>query len=117
MSDSDILSELRCILRLAVIDQTPISPARAERILSTIDPTLRALRTYTNGTSFSDQTVREVLADVPLRRKGTDMQQFWRCEHHPSALQNYQDEIEACVFGCHLNELRWWDNGCKPQTS
>jgi hypothetical protein len=44
-------------------------------------------------------------------------QNFWRCEHHPSALDNYFARRE-CTMGCNMNELRWFDNGtCKPQTS
>jgi hypothetical protein len=44
-------------------------------------------------------------------------QNFWRCKHHPSALDNYFARRE-CTMGCNMNELRWFDNGtCKPQTS
>jgi hypothetical protein len=44
-------------------------------------------------------------------------QNFWRCEHHPSALDNYFARRE-CTMGCNMNELRWFDNGtCKPQIS
>lgn len=42
---------------------------------------------------------------------------FWRCEHMPSAIDNYFSH-NVCTHGCHRAELRWYDNGtCKPPTS
>ena len=44
-------------------------------------------------------------------------QRTWRCEHHPSAIDNWGDCRPFCEHGCHKSELRWYDNGtCKPPT-
>ena len=75
--------------------------------------------TYTNGTSFSDQTIREFYRERgPYSNRGMP-QVTWRCEHYPSALENFYNRRHVCdVANCHLTELRWYDNGtCKPQTS
>lgn len=47
----------------------------------------------------------------------TGTQDFWRCKHHPSAINNYYIDRDYCGYGCEKNELRWFDNGCKPATS
>lgn len=44
-------------------------------------------------------------------------QEFWRCKHHPSAINNWYDGETACGYGCEKSELRWFDNGCKQATS
>jgi hypothetical protein len=49
-------------------------------------------------------------ADTPPKA----YQNFWRCEHYPSAVDNYYDGVESrwrCAHGCHKSELRWNDNG------
>jgi hypothetical protein len=38
----------------------------------------------------------------------------WRCEHYPSALENFFDGRQQCEFNCNLSELRWNDNGTHP---
>jgi hypothetical protein len=47
---------------------------------------------------------------------GQEKADFWRCVHHPSAIDNWWAKRD-CEFGCHKNELRWYDNGCSPATS
>jgi len=44
----------------------------------------------------------------------TEFQHFWRCAHHPSALQNFQDERTECMWECHTQELKSWHNGSHP---
>jgi hypothetical protein len=48
-----------------------------------------------------------------------ETQRFWRCEHHPSAIDNYfAPKRFGCEHACEKTELRPWDNGtCKPPTS
>jgi hypothetical protein len=43
--------------------------------------------------------------------EGENMQRFWRCEHHPSAIDNWDVWREHCEHGCDKSELRPWDNG------
>jgi hypothetical protein len=39
---------------------------------------------------------------------------FWRCAHHPSAIDNFFSETRSCGWGCHLAELKWHHNGVSP---
>jgi hypothetical protein len=143
LSDSGILDDVVASLREAVICQRPISPAAAAYLLNSInylrhpkrkdEPApgseehaeyLRLIRSVQrrHKPDFTDPAWQEKLAAEILNEcfdklaPTHEVQQYWRCEHHPSALQNYQEELEVCAYGCHLNELRWWENGtCKPQ--
>jgi hypothetical protein len=38
-------------------------------------------------------------------------QYFWRCAHHPSAIENFFDVRTMCDRGCHAERLRWHHNG------
>lgn len=38
-------------------------------------------------------------------------QYYWRCEHHPSAIENFFTNRETCEFECHKQPLRWHDSG------
>lgn len=135
MNDTEILTSLQEAMRVAVRWQHPASPRlldqwadwidqerRPERrtpvAQACIDAGLSNYHTYTNGTSFSDHTVREALAPRPY----PPIQRFWRCEHWPSAIDNWHAHggrgESWCEHGCEASELRSWDNGtCKPQTS
>jgi hypothetical protein len=56
-----------------------------------------------------------------------DSQRFWRCKHHPSAIDNYFGRKAFCEHGCdggpswfnngNLSERREIDSECKPATS
>jgi hypothetical protein len=41
----------------------------------------------------------------------SETQRFWRCEHHPSAIDNWDVWRGYCGHGCDKSELRSWDNG------
>jgi hypothetical protein len=41
-------------------------------------------------------------------------QNFWRCAHHPSALENFEARRTTCEFECHCQPLRWYHNGVHP---
>ena len=44
----------------------------------------------------------------------TEFQNFWRCEHHPSALANFFNGPATCEWCCHTQELRWYHGGESP---
>jgi hypothetical protein len=44
----------------------------------------------------------------------TEFQNFWRCEHRPSALENFFNSTTVCEWCCHTQELRWHDSGRHP---
>lgn len=41
---------------------------------------------------------------------GQEKQEFWRCLHYPSAIENWWVKRD-CEHGCQNNPLRWFDNG------
>lgn len=44
----------------------------------------------------------------------TDHQRFWRCAHHPSAIDNFFGALTTCEWGCHDEALRWYHRGNHP---
>jgi hypothetical protein len=44
----------------------------------------------------------------------TEFQNFWRCEHHPSALANFFNGPATCEWCCHTQELHWYHGGERP---
>jgi hypothetical protein len=44
----------------------------------------------------------------------TEFQHYWRCEHYPSAIENFFGKRAVCEWCCHTQELRWHDNGIYP---
>jgi hypothetical protein len=50
----------------------------------------------------------ELLSVTPPR------QLFWRCEHHPLAIDNFFAQRAECEWCCHTQELRWHHNGTHP---
>lgn len=38
-------------------------------------------------------------------------QDFFRCSHHVSAIDNFFAGRKGCVHGCHSVELKWWEHG------
>lgn len=154
MNDTSILSDLLTGLKFYARGRVPMSPALLESVIAVVERRLGDARReraegwnvegWNNVLGVSlEQTTRErdakwaqnlspvgagvVVGDKPY-------QGFWRCEHHPSAIENYFGRHSAglidgqmvptvliqkhCEHGCDTNELRWWDNGtCKPATS
>ena len=43
-----------------------------------------------------------------------EYQHYWRCEHHPSALENFFRKRHTCEWMCHAEELRWHHHGNHP---
>ena len=41
-------------------------------------------------------------------------QHYWRCKHHPSAIDNFFHSRTMCEWSCHAEELRWYHNGEHP---
>ena len=41
-------------------------------------------------------------------------QNFWRCAHHTSAIENFFSTRQTCEWGCHTTELRWYHSGESP---
>jgi hypothetical protein len=41
-------------------------------------------------------------------------QRYWRCAHHPSAIENFFDGRKECQWECHKQELHWYHNGTHP---
>lgn len=41
-------------------------------------------------------------------------QNFWRCAHHPSAMENFFTDITACEWECHTQKLEWYHSGEHP---
>jgi hypothetical protein len=148
VTDTEILDQTIALLGTWSMHGLVISPARARIWIDEIhkkrNPLRRVDDSYTNGTSFSDQTVSEFYKTpgpyaVQDGKKGDPYypslheqrphfdrditgqyhQNFWRCPHHPSAIVNWFDgKTGQCAHGCDPSELRWCDNGtCKPPTS
>jgi hypothetical protein len=44
----------------------------------------------------------------------TEFQNFWRCEHHSSALENFFNSTTVCEWCRHTQELRWNHGGESP---
>ncbi len=42
------------------------------------------------------------------------IQYFWRCAHHPSAINNFFVERSTCEWSCHTQELKWHHGGVHP---
>lgn len=123
MTDTEILDELRELFRTYHDTQVVVSPFRAGQWARFIDRERgnRRTETYTNGTSFSDQTVSEFFRTPgPYANwktehdlePSTPFQPFWRCVHHPEAIHNWSDgEGSRCEHGCDKSDLRWYENG------
>ena len=45
-----------------------------------------------------------------------EFQHYWRCEHYPSALENFQNDRAPC--GICTEPPTWWSNGAnrKPKS-
>lgn len=56
---------------------------------------------------FCDSTASGKLDTDSTPRK----QYFFKCEHHPMAIENFFKNIENCEYGCHTNEPTWSSNG------
>jgi hypothetical protein len=41
-------------------------------------------------------------------------QHYWRCAHHPSAIENFFDHRTTCEWGCHEQTLLWHHSGFHP---
>ena len=41
-------------------------------------------------------------------------QRYWRCAHHPSAIENFFEKRTLCEWDCHTQELMWFHNGTHP---
>jgi len=41
-------------------------------------------------------------------------QYYWRCAHHPSAIDNFFEKLAGCEWMCHAQELRWHHSGAHP---
>lgn len=42
-------------------------------------------------------------------------QQYWRCFHHPSAIDNFFEHRTKCEWECETQELQWWHHGDHPE--
>lgn len=99
MNDTDILSTIVKTLKRASDELRPISPAMCQVAVRLIGE-LRA--------NHRVQRPMQREYDPAKPFGGTHfipMQQFWNCEHHPSAIDNYFD-----------TELRRGCNECKQAT-
>jgi hypothetical protein len=45
----------------------------------------------------------------------TGYQRFWRCEHHPVAIDNFSEGTHICEWGCDLTKLEWHHNGTRQE--
>lgn len=41
----------------------------------------------------------------------SDFQHYWRCAHHPSAIDNFFEKRATCEWQCHETPLRSHDSG------
>jgi hypothetical protein len=46
--------------------------------------------------------------------KRATFQNYWRCEHHPSAIQNFFERRPGCEWDCHEQPLQWHHGGVHP---
>lgn len=131
MKDTEILNHIRDSLRSHSERLLPISPAQSQSMAGTIE-TLRGYeRRLDDMAQYFTPPGSWCIPDFkPVR---PPFQHFWRCNHHPSCFENYYGRESAmmhdgemipavivqrhCEHGCDKNELRWHDNGCRPQTS
>jgi hypothetical protein len=131
MNDTEILTSLRDALKVAVDWQWPISPRLSKQYMDWIDRERQPeRRTPEDGRSGQDVVIKSPLlpehqqddlkwTDADRRSwfigtRGVQLsetQRFWRCEHHPSAIDNWDVWREYCEHGCDKSELRWSDNG------
>ena len=44
-------------------------------------------------------------------------QNFWRCAHHPSAINNFYDKRTSCEYMCQSVPLEWWHGGMHPAST
>lgn len=44
------------------------------------------------------------------------VQHYWRCAHHPSAIENFfaKPQLLGCEWDCQTQSLRWYHNGEHP---
>jgi hypothetical protein len=42
-------------------------------------------------------------------------QHYWRCAHHPSAIQNFFEQRNSCEWCCEESRLLWHHGGEHPQ--
>lgn len=43
-----------------------------------------------------------------------EFQNFWRCAHHPSAIDNFFGGFLSCERGCHNTPIFWHHAGVHP---
>jgi hypothetical protein len=43
-----------------------------------------------------------------------EFQHYWRCEHYPSAIENFFGGRTECQYNCHLMPLTSTDSGFHP---
>lgn len=138
MTDTEILDRILGVMKVYSQQLSPISPKNAASLVECAEYDRGCKRdTYTNGTSFSDQTVSEffrtpgpyattaVIENYGLPGQRTvrttvpvspppwfvdAYQRFWRCRHHPDAIHNWSEDSH-CEHGCAKSELRWFDHG------
>jgi hypothetical protein len=48
------------------------------------------------------------------RCRPTPVQMYWKCAHHPSALENFFGDRYTCEWMCHTQELRPHHSGFHP---
>lgn len=41
----------------------------------------------------------------------SEHQHFWRCAHHPSAIDNFFETRITCEWQCHETQLKSFDSG------
>jgi len=48
-------------------------------------------------------------------RSPPEAQHFWRCAHHPSAIDNYFERRTECMWDCDAQRLEWYHSGSHPE--
>lgn len=125
MNDTNILNAILRSMMLYADDNTPASPALLRREVEWAQQQRykeerRAVPPST--TILHDEyqaryTVKVTPIGAGTVNAGASFQEFWRCKHYPSSIDNFFNRELVCEHGCHKSELRWFDNGCKPATS
>lgn len=61
------------------------------------------------------------VAHISRRDVGRDImseyarfQYFWRCAHHPRAIENFFEKRVTCELDCHTTNLEWHHRGIHP---
>lgn len=123
MSDTEILEGVIRDLKWHITQGRPMSPLLARDTLNYIEARRKERRAPPCVQPIPSVEWRERIAADILNRAFCNAyrspQNFWRCEHHPSLIENPSNValVNGCEHGCDKNELRWFDNGtCKPPT-